>query len=70
MGLREQIKSAGSENEIVQLLANGRTYEFASDRTKNSWKSTAKFRIAELNNPVPAQTPSKPVTQSKKTKKK
>lgn len=55
MGLREQIKNAGSEAEINQLISNGKTYEWASDRTKNSWKSTAKFRIAELSTTIPSQ---------------
>jgi hypothetical protein len=56
MGLREQIKNAGSVAEINDLIAKSKTFEYASDRTKNSWKSTAKFRIVELSNLIPAQT--------------
>lgn len=66
MGLREQIKHAGSETEVTQLISKGKTYEWASDRTKNSWKSTAKFRIAELNNAIPAQTAPSDATHPKK----
>ena len=56
MGLREQIENAGSVAEINDLITKSKTFEYASDRTKNAWKSTAKFRIAELSNPIPAQT--------------
>jgi hypothetical protein len=70
MGLREQIKNAGSEAEITQLISKGKTYEFASDRTKNSWKSTAKYRIAELSNQIPAQTAPSDATHPKKVSKK
>jgi hypothetical protein len=56
MGLREQIKNAGSESEIESLISKSKTFEYASDKTKNAWKSTAKFRIAELNNSIPTQT--------------
>jgi len=66
MGLREQIKHAGSLAEINDLIAKSKTFEYASDRTKSAWKSTSKFRIAELSNPIPAQTA--PVLTPKKTK--
>lgn len=52
MGLREQIKKAGSEAEINELISKSKTFEFASDRTKSAWKSTAKNRIVELSNTV------------------
>lgn len=68
MGLREQIKQAKTETEVTELVSKGKSYEWASDQTKRSWKSTAKFRIAELTNPVPSQTPDKSVV-AKKTKK-
>jgi predicted RNase H-like HicB family nuclease len=69
MGLREQIKNAKSEAEVAELTSKGKSYEWASDRTKNAWKSTAKFRIAELSNPIPTQTAPSDATHSKKTKK-
>lgn len=67
MGLREQIKTATSESEVTTLLSKGQTYEFASDRTKKSWKSTAKLKLAELSSNDPAQSPEKSV-ETKKTK--
>lgn len=70
MGLREQIKTAKSESEVTSLLQSGQKYEFASDHTKRSWKSTAKFRLAELSNSVPAQTSETPVVSKKTPKKK
>jgi hypothetical protein len=71
MGLREQIKNAGSEAEVSQLLAGGKSYGFASDRTKNSWNSTAKNRIIELSTQDSEQTaPSKTSPVKKSSKKK
>ena len=70
MGLREQIKNAKSEAEIAELISKGKTYEWASDRTKSSWKSTSKFRIAELSNSIPAQTAPVDATHPKKVAKK
>ena len=69
MALREQIKKAGSVAEINDLISKSKTFEYASDRTKNAWKSTAKFRIAELSNPIPTQTaPDLSVTKTKTKK--
>lgn len=70
MGLREQIKNAATEAELTDLLSKGKNFELASEYTKRAWKSTARFRLAELNNPVPAQNPSKPVVNKKTAKKK
>lgn len=70
MGLREQIKNAKSDSEINTLLQSGQKYEFASARTKSAWKSTAKFRLAELSSLDPAQTPEKSVESKKVSKKK
>jgi len=49
MGLREQIKVATNDSEVASLLSKGKTFEFASERTKQSWRSTAKFRLAQLS---------------------
>lgn len=70
MGLREQIKCANSESEISTLLSKGKNFEFVSDRTKQSWKSTARFRIAQLNSSDLAQSPTKPVESKKSSSKK
>jgi predicted RNase H-like HicB family nuclease len=69
MGLREQIKKAGSVAEINDLISKSKTFEYASDRTKSAWKSTAKFRIAELSNPIPSQTAPDLSVKKTKTKK-
>ena len=69
MGLREQIKTATSESEVTALLSKGQSFEFASDKTKKSWKSTAKFKLAELSSNDVSQTPEKSV-ESKKVKNK
>jgi hypothetical protein len=69
MALREQIKKAGSVAEINDLISKSKTFEYASDRTKNAWKSTAKFRIAELSNPIPTQTDPDLSVKKTKTKK-
>lgn len=45
-GLREKIAVATSEQEIVKLLKVGNTYEFASSRTRSSWKNTA-FKVLQ-----------------------
>ena len=68
MGLREQIRKANSDSEIKSLLEKGKSFEFASNITNNSWRSTARFRLAELTNQIPVQTPNKPV-EFKKVKK-
>jgi len=70
MGLREQIKNAGSVAEINDLISKSMTFDYASDRTKSSWKSTAKFRIAELSNPIPVQAARDLSIKKTKTKKK
>lgn len=49
MGLREDIKNAQSDKEINDLLLKGNSYEWASLKTKLSWKSTAKQRLSVLN---------------------
>ena len=57
MGLRQQIKQAGSEAEISSLLSQGTSFTMASDRTKNSWKSTARRRLVELSSPSTIEPP-------------
>jgi len=69
MGLREQIKNAKTAPDVDSLLRTGSKYEFASPRTKQSWKSTARYRLAQLTNPVPAQEASAEATPVKKSKK-
>ncbi len=41
IGLKQKILSATSEEEVSKLLAEGTKYEFASTKTRNSWKNAA-----------------------------
>lgn len=52
-GLRQQILAATSEDEVTKLLEVGKGYEFASRKTRNSWKSAAR---RALNQKAPAPT--------------
>lgn len=47
-GLRQQILTAPSVENITELLDTGKTYEFASNTTKNGWKNAARHRLAAL----------------------
>jgi len=70
MGLREQIRKSNSESEIASLLSKGNNFEMASKLTKSSWKSTARLRLSELNNPAPksSEKPVEPKKVKNKTK--
>jgi hypothetical protein len=65
MGLKEQIKKAGSESQINDLLVQGRSFDMASDKTKNAWLSSAKKRLVELKCTPP--TPPQPVSEETST---
>jgi hypothetical protein len=70
MGLREQIKNAGSEIEITQLMSMGNTFDYVSDKTRSAWKSTARSRIVGLSKTNSVQTaPDLTTKKSKVTKK-
>lgn len=45
-GLRQKILLATSEEEVKKLLAEGKTYEFASVKTRNSWASAVRRKAA------------------------
>jgi len=68
-GLREKIANATSEQEIVKLLKLGNSYEFASARTRASWKNTG-FRVLESLKKVDKPTEEKSETKSKTKKNK
>ena len=70
MGLREQIKQAESEEQIIALLKATQKYKFASERTKRALKSTVKYRIAQLTSLDLAQEASTEATTLKKSSKK
>lgn len=45
-GLKQKILSATSEEEVNKLIAEGKTYEFASRKTRNSWANAARRKSA------------------------
>lgn len=45
-GLKQKILLATSQEEVNALLAEGKTYEFASRRTRNSWTNAARRKSA------------------------
>lgn len=68
-GLREKIASSTTEQEIVNFLKIGNSFEFASPRTRASWKNTA-FRVINKlkNNAVDTENVSKKTVKSKDKK--
>ena len=52
-GLRQQILAATSAEVITQLLEVGKTYEFASRKTRNGWKNVARRKTAWLKGEKP-----------------
>lgn len=63
MGLRQKILSSASESDVAKLLTEGKTYEFASKRTRSSWNNAAR-RIASGEKYIPT------VVEKPKSKKK
>lgn len=45
-GLKQKILLATSEEEVKSLLAEGKTYEFASRKTRNSWVNASRRKSA------------------------
>jgi hypothetical protein len=45
-GLRQQILSAQTEEEVVALVKQGATYEHASPKTKQSWRLASTRTLA------------------------
>lgn len=52
-GLRETILNAASAESITELLNTGAGFEFASRKTRNSWKSAGRRRLAALKGEKP-----------------
>lgn len=52
-GLREQIVRASAEQEIATLLATGKGYDMASDKTRRSWKRAANKKYGSFAAPAP-----------------
>jgi deoxyribose-phosphate aldolase len=45
-GLRQRILLSTSQDEVSKLLNEGKTYEFASKKTRNSWANAARRKAA------------------------
>lgn len=74
-GLRELIQSAASVEEVSKWLTEGKTFEFASRKTRNSWKNTANRRISVLSGkkveaPKPVEQPQEEFVSEKKRRQK
>ena len=65
-GLRQKILLATSEEEVKKLVAEGKTYEFASVKTRNSWASAARRKSAgEKYGPTKTEKPKKKARRSR-----
>ena len=51
MGLKQDIAASKTEKDVLALLDKGATFQFASKRTKRSWKATAKNVLLALQAP-------------------
>jgi hypothetical protein len=67
MGLRQKILTVKTEKEVEKLLAEGKTYQFASTKTRNAWKNAGR-RVLGL--PAIVLAPKETVARKKKAKKK
>jgi deoxyribose-phosphate aldolase len=63
LGLKQRILTATSEEEVKKLLVEGKTYEFASIKTRNSWANAARRKSAGEK-----YVPTKSETSTKKRK--
>lgn len=48
IGLRQRILAASTVSQIEALLAEGKTFNFASGKTRRAWVNAAKRRTGEL----------------------
>jgi hypothetical protein len=58
--LKTRIRSATSEEDVLKLLEEGKTYEFASTGTTLRWKLAAQKKLKDLGK-APAVTETAPV---------
>ena len=49
IGLREQIRDATTNEEVQSLMSTGKTFEWATPRTRLSWKHTANQTLEKLS---------------------
>ena len=59
LGLKQRILSAPSVEEVNALMGEGKTYEFASVKTKNSWSSAARRVVSGAKYVATVTTPAK-----------
>ena len=52
-GLKQKILASTSVEAISELLNTGKTYEFASNSTRNSWKNASRKMTAYLKGEKP-----------------
>lgn len=65
-GLKQKILLATSEEEVKSMLAEGKTYEFASLKTRNSWANAARRKYAgEKYTPTKTEKPKKKARRSR-----
>ena len=67
IGLREQIRDATTNEEVQSLMSTGKTFEWATPRTRLSWKHTANQTLEKLSS-TPKET--EVTSEEKKEKKK
>lgn len=65
IGLKQKILAASSSEEVQKLLSEGKTYEFASVKTRNSWKNAA-ARVQRGEKYVATKAEKKPVSNKRK----
>lgn len=66
--LKTQIKNADSESTIDSLLEHGKSYQFASRKTRQAWVKFADLRRNELRQSTIEQTEVKKVRKIRKDK--
>jgi len=64
MGLRQRILQASTPEEITALCESGKTYEYASVRTRNSWAHAANRRLRELSKGSQPSVPQSTIVKS------
>lgn len=68
-GLRQRILAAASETEVAKLVEEGKTYEFSSRQTRNSWKSAARRALKQAAPEPVEEVADEPVKKARKKKK-
>jgi hypothetical protein len=48
-GLVDRLRAAANSKQVNELLAEGKKYRDASEKTRRRWKAVAERRLKELN---------------------